>query len=714
MKTLFRPVSVLLAATLALMSACAVPVTLPPPAAAPTSPPVVEALKTLVPTAIPQPTAAPVLTVPTAMPPTPAPTAVPPAPKPVEPQPLIAPEQMKFEGKVDIGGRSLYLTCYGKGEPTVVMEGWLLNNGAEFLNLTPDLMKTTRACFYARPNSFAGLSDPVKETRTSKDLVADLRALLDRAGLKPPYVLAGTGFGALNLTLFASRYQKDVAGLVFFEPQAPGTTQAFLDLVPAAVTAGSIPAQKYRDFWEKFARGIGTPVGFADSDLLTSARVDVLTSEQQVLEIKTLGDLPIYVLRLQPVFDAPDPAIWRRMEQVYNERVDFFAKLTTKYETLAGRTQFLIEADRATYIGWIQKLVDAARAQKATEQAAAILKIADSYVGSLADQDKFGGVVLIARDGKVLLNKGYGYADRDKKTAFAPESQFLIPLAEPWPALAAVLLKEQSGGKFNLDDSVCKFITDCPAHYKPITFRHLLANAGGVPDVRFDKEASDTMAGTWTSLANYSLLPEAKFGKTGATFSSASGPNGSRLPAEYGNWAWSYIVSGLALNNDISSVHATRVAGTLGMTTSGRYNLSNDRDTVSLYDGAKPALARADGFYGSQVLSTADLNKFVQALFNGTLLTPAELAEMLKPMVKVDTMPGDMSYGLGVYVGADPAGNQVVSQVDVRQGFGAYWAYYPDSKLTVIVMNNLTDWANQPYRARDIGLLLARVILAAK
>ncbi len=124
--------------------------------------------------------------------------------------------------------------------------------------------------------------------------------------------------------------------------------------------------------------------------------------------------------------------------------------------------------------------------------------------------------------------------------------------------------------------------------------------------------------------------------------------------------------------------------------------------------------ARMDGFMGSQILSASDLNKFVQALFNGTLLTPAELAEMLKPMVKVDTMPGDMSYGLGVYVGTDPAGNKVVSQVDVRQGFGSYWAYYPDSKLTVIVMNNLTDWANQPNRARDIGLLLARVILAAK
>lgn len=714
MKTLFRPVSVLLAATLALMSACAVPVTLPPPAAAPTSPPVVEALKTLVPTAIPQPTAAPVLTVPTAMPPTPAPTAVPPAPKPVEPQPLIAPEQMKFEGKVDIGGRSLYLTCYGKGEPTVVMEGWLLNNGAEFLNLTPDLMKTTRACFYARPNSFAGLSDPVKETRTSKDLVADLRALLDRAGLKPPYVLAGTGFGALNLTLFASRYQKDVAGLVFFEPQAPGTTQAFLDLVPAAVTAGSIPAQKYRDFWEKFARGIGTPVGFADSDLLTSARVDVLTSEQQVLEIKTLGDLPIYVLRLQPVFDAPDPAIWRRMEQVYNERVDFFAKLTTKYETLAGRTQFLIEADRATYIGWIQKLVDAARAQKATEQAAAILKIADSYVGSLADQDKFGGVVLIARDGKVLLNKGYGYADRDKKTAFTPESQFLIPLVQPWPAAAVMLLQAQSEGKFSLDDSVCKFVFPCLDRYKPITLRHLLANTAGVPDIRYDKDVDAAINGVWFSLSNYDVVPDAKFGKPGDRFTTGTIGNGVTLKADYGNWAWTYLAGSAALNANLTGHYKDRIKNPLGLGSYGLLGYENDDRMVALYDGAKPAPHSRSLHTGAALMSAADLNTFVQALFDGRLLKPDQLAEMLKPTAKVDTMPGDMYAALGVYVGADPAGKNLVAQTEVSPGFGAYWAYYPDSKLTVIVMNNLTDWANQPYRARDIGLLLARVILAAK
>lgn len=355
MKTLCRPVSVLLAATLALMSACAVPVTLPPPAAAPTSPPVVEALKTLVPTAIPQPTAAPVLTVPTAMPPTPAPTAVPPAPKPVEPQPLIAPEQMKFEGKVDIGGRSLYLTCYGKGEPTIIMDDVLGRNGTNFIGpYQPEVSQISRVCYVSRPNTIDSQTDPVKELRTSKDLVADLRAVLQKAGLKPPYVLAGGEFGAMNMTLFAAQYPKDVAGLVLVQPWRPGTTSAFLDLVPAA-SATSDKAKQFRAFWE------GMLVGrYKDPSIELDTRVDIVASEKLLLETKSLGDLPVYVLRGAPQTWAlaPEPAIAAKMDKIYEDALGFYARLSNKVELAEGRF-----VDKAPFLSAVQKLVDAARTQ---------------------------------------------------------------------------------------------------------------------------------------------------------------------------------------------------------------------------------------------------------------------------------------------------------------------------------------------------------------
>jgi CubicO group peptidase (beta-lactamase class C family) len=713
MKTLCRPLSVLLAATLALMSACAVPVSLPPPAAAPTSPPVVKQLETLAPTAVPQPAVAPVVA-PTAAPPVLAPTAVPPSaapaapPKLAEPQPLIAPDQMRFEGKVDIGGRSLFLSCAGKGEPTIIVDDIMGRNGSNFIApYQPELSQISRVCFVSRPNTIDSQSDSVKEMRTITDLVSDLRAVLQKAGLKPPYVLAGGEFGAMNMTLFAAQYPKEVVGLALVQPWRPGTTSAFLDLVPAA-SATSDKAKQFRAFWE------GMLVGkYKDPSIELDTRIDIVASEKLLLGVKSLGDMPVYVLRGAPQAWAlaPEPAIAAQMNKIYDERLGFYTSLSNRVELTEGRF-----VDKAPFLAAVQKLVDAARAQKANEQAAAVLKIADSYVGPLADQDKFGGSVLIAQEGKVLLNKGYGYADRDKKTAFAPDSQFLIPLVQPWPAAAVMLLQAQSEGKFSLDDSVCIFITPCLERYKPITLRNLLANTAGVPDVRYDKDVDAALNGVWFSLLNYHGLPDAKFGKPGDRFTTGTIANGVTVKADLGNWAWTYLAgtAALNLNKDLGGVYKDRIKNPLGLGSYGLLGYENDGKLVALYDGAKPAPYSRSLHTGAALMSAADLNTFVQALFDGRLLKPDQLAEMLKPTVKVDTMPGDMYAALGAYVGMDPAGNNLIAGTEVHQGFGAYWAYYPDSKLTVIVMNNLTDWANQPYRARDVGLLLARVILAAK
>lgn len=298
--------------TAGLLAACAT--TPPSPTAtapAPTAPP----LPTVAPTQPPAPTVAP-----TPVPPTSVPTPA----KPTEPAPLIAADQTLFEGKVDIGGRALFLTCYGKGEPTIVMDGLMADSGGEFLNVMPELLKVSRACFYARPNTYRSQSDPVKEMRTSKDFVAELHALLDKAGFKPPYILVGLGYGGLNQTLYAAQYPKEVAGLVLVEPMVPGASQAFLDLVPKATTVGSIPAQKFRAFWEDYVKGV---VGQVD------ARVDVLASEKQALEVKTLGDLPIHLVRPRSLtFESPEPSISLKMEQIYLERLAFYTKLSTKVE----------------------------------------------------------------------------------------------------------------------------------------------------------------------------------------------------------------------------------------------------------------------------------------------------------------------------------------------------------------------------------------------
>lgn len=327
-----------------LLGACAPPPVQPTAIASTPIPPAATTALTQAPTVAPTPL---------------PPTSMPSTAKPTEPAPLIAADQMLFEGSVDIGERSLFLTCYGKGEPTIVMDGFIWNSGGELLGVMPELLKVSRACIYARPNTYRSQSDPVKEMRTSKDIVADLHALLAKAGLKPPYILVGLEYGALNQTLYAAQYPKEVVGLILVEPEVPGAYQAFLDLVPKSTTTGSIPAQKFRAFWEDYVKGVLANDPYVPEDARqVEARVDALASEKQVLEVKTLGDLPIHVVRPRSLtFESPEPAITLKMEQIYFERLEFYTKLSTRVE------QSVEVADGTAMVGPILKMVDKTRAK---------------------------------------------------------------------------------------------------------------------------------------------------------------------------------------------------------------------------------------------------------------------------------------------------------------------------------------------------------------
>lgn len=267
------------------------------------------------------------------------------------PETATGADHLAFAGNVDIGGRALYLNCRGKGEPTIVLDGSVWSSGEEFRGMLSELSEGTRACFYSRPNTYKSQSDPVPEMRTSEEMVSDLHALLGKAGVTPPYVLAGFNFGALNLTLYAARYPGEVAGLVLNTPVAPGMSQAFLDLVPESMASASLPARRFRQTWASYLRGI---VPLADSPV--DARVDALASEKQVLEVKTLGNLPIHVVRPRALtFESPEPAITLKMEQIYIERLAFYTKLSSQVE------ESVWGADGAGMGGPILRMVDKAR-----------------------------------------------------------------------------------------------------------------------------------------------------------------------------------------------------------------------------------------------------------------------------------------------------------------------------------------------------------------
>jgi pimeloyl-ACP methyl ester carboxylesterase len=121
---------------------------------------------------------------------------------------------------VDVGSHRLHCLVIGEGNPTVIFESGLMSTVLSWRDLQPEIAKTTRTVSYDRAG--LGWSDPGPETRDAGQIVNELRILLDRVRILPPYVLVGHSFGGLTTRLFAARYPEEVCGLVLIDPVVPG------------------------------------------------------------------------------------------------------------------------------------------------------------------------------------------------------------------------------------------------------------------------------------------------------------------------------------------------------------------------------------------------------------------------------------------------------------------------------------------------------------
>ena len=92
----------------------------------------------------------------------------------------------------------------------------------------------------------------------------------------------------------------------------------------------------------------------------------------------------------------------------------------------------------------------------------------------------FSGSVLLAKDGKPLVAKGYGYANVEWQIPNSTTTKFRIgSITKQFTSMIVMKLREQ--GKIKLEDSMCVYVTPCPDTWKPVTIHHLLTHTSGIP-----------------------------------------------------------------------------------------------------------------------------------------------------------------------------------------------------------------------------------------
>ncbi len=100
-----------------------------------------------------------------------------------------------------------------------------------------------------------------------------------------------------------------------------------------------------------------------------------------------------------------------------------------------------------------------------------------------SEQNGLSGALLIAKEGKVLLNKGFGYADKLKKNKNTPTTVFDVgSVTKQFTAAAILKLEEQS--KLKVEDLISNYFKNLPKDKQQISIHQLLTHtAGFVHDV---------------------------------------------------------------------------------------------------------------------------------------------------------------------------------------------------------------------------------------
>ena len=125
--------------------------------------------------------------------------------------------------------------------------------------------------------------------------------------------------------------------------------------------------------------------------------------------------------------------------------------------------------------------------------------------------DEFSGVVLIAKDSRILFHEAYGNADREKKIPNRKDTKFnLGSINKSFTRVAIHQLARQ--GKLSLDDPIKKFLPDYPnaPAAEKVTIRNLLNMASGIGDFfgsRYDATPKDKIRTLQDYLPLFADLP---------------------------------------------------------------------------------------------------------------------------------------------------------------------------------------------------------------
>lgn len=319
----------------------------------------------------------------------------------------------------------------------------------------------------------------------------------------------------------------------------------------------------------------------------------------------------------------------------------------------------------------------------------------DNYIQAEMETQQIPGMsVAVVRDGEIVLEKGYGFANLEDSAPAGKDTVYrLASVTKPFMAMALMKMVEE--GRLSLDDPVGKYLPDLPASWKPIPIKNLADMTSGIQNL-YD------IGIPWEQL-QLDTTPQAIVSKL------SSYPLRFHPGEQWNYSSTNYIllrlvlekVSGKPLRTLLNEV----IFAPLEMRSTGVLSYSaiikNRAGQYTRQNGAIVNSARWSptwGTGGAELMSTAaDMAKWNAALDRRKILRSTSYDEMWKSW----TTAGGGGFGLGWFLN-HPRGRDTIWFSGGTPGSAPDFVRYVDDKLTVIVLAN-TDAVDTQAMALDLA-----------
>ncbi|MFN0215741.1 MAG: serine hydrolase [Saprospiraceae bacterium] len=316
-----------------------------------------------------------------------------------------------------------------------------------------------------------------------------------------------------------------------------------------------------------------------------------------------------------------------------------------------------------------------------------------------ASTNGWSGSAIVTKGGIVLLEKGYGFADREEKRAQTAETIFSIgSIAKQFTAAAIVKLENM--GKLQVSDQLSKYFPDAPADKAGITLHQLLTHTAGFPGAIGD-DYDNVDATQFAKMA----FAEPLLHSAGKQY-------------EYSNVGYSLL--GIIVEKTSGMGYEKFLRDHLwlpsGMKKTGYVlpGFQKDQLATGYRDGQRwgtamdrPWLAEGPGWHlraNGGVLSTVgDMFMWYKSLKDNVLLPKTATDKMFTPHVP-EGPEGQSHYGYG-WVVQELDGQPIIWHNGGNQVYNANMTFVPKEDICVVVSSNSNDQVSDDIVLKLLGIL---------